>query len=73
MQRIEVTIPDRLFKKLERHSDDPSSIDTFIRRALEQYVARLDKIDADAEYAKAHGHYPERERMDVPPHFLPPY
>ncbi len=59
MQRIEITIPDRMLKKIERHSDEPTGIETFVRRAIEQYVARLDKIDADAEYAKAHGHYPD--------------
>ena len=72
MQRIEVTIPERLFKKLEKHSDDPASIDPLVRRALEQYVARLDKIDADAEFAKAHGHYPERDRLELHQHQYPP-
>ena len=66
MQKIEVNVPHRIAKKLEEHADSPGQFDNIVRRAIEQYLARLDKIDADAEYAKAHGHYPE-----PPPRFDP--
>ena len=65
MTKLEVNIPQRLHKKLEQHADDPTAIEPLIRRAIEQYIARLDKIDADAGFAKAHGHYPERRFEDA--------